>query len=192
MGRPKEFDRDEVLGRAMNAFWRSSYEATSVQDLVDEMGIGRASLYDTFGSKRQLFLDTLRSFIANAKSKLWEPLTNGCGPRAALQGYLDNLVEFYSNPENHSCMVYKTAVMPQSNDPEVRAMLQGFETELAQHLERHLLLGAERGEFSFAADQVQEVLAHLINGLRGLAVTACTAPGSGVLAGIARRHLEQL
>ncbi|MBK6426479.1 MAG: helix-turn-helix transcriptional regulator [Blastocatellia bacterium] len=56
MGRPKSFELDDVLDRAIEAFWCKGYEATSIQDLVDEMGINRGSLYATFGDKHALFL----------------------------------------------------------------------------------------------------------------------------------------
>ena len=55
MARPKEFERDVVLDRAMRVFWSRGYEATSIQALVDRMGIQRGSLYGTFGHKRALF-----------------------------------------------------------------------------------------------------------------------------------------
>src|SRR5210317_807979 len=55
MPRVKLFDEQEVLTKAMNLFWKQGYAATSVQDLVSHLGINRASLYDTFGDKEQLF-----------------------------------------------------------------------------------------------------------------------------------------
>lgn len=55
MPRVKLFDEDEVLTKAMNLFWKQGYSATSIQDLVTHLGINRASLYDTFGDKEQLF-----------------------------------------------------------------------------------------------------------------------------------------
>ena len=55
VGPPKQFDRDEALGRALEVFWAKGFEATSMQDLVDHMGINRASMYDTFGNKHALF-----------------------------------------------------------------------------------------------------------------------------------------
>ncbi len=59
MARHKEFDQDEALQKAMEAFWARGYEATSMQDLVEHMGINRQSLYDTFGDKHSLFLKAL-------------------------------------------------------------------------------------------------------------------------------------
>ena len=60
--RKKQFDPDEVLEKAMLLFWRQGYEATSVQDLVDHMGINRFSLYDTFGDKHRLFLRAVHRY----------------------------------------------------------------------------------------------------------------------------------
>ncbi len=59
MARPREFDRDEVLDKAIEVFWTQGYDGTSVQDLVDAMGIQRGSLYAAFGDKHQLFLEAL-------------------------------------------------------------------------------------------------------------------------------------
>ena len=56
MARPRIFNEDDVLDKAVNVFWAKGYEAASIQDLVDAMGIQRGSLYATFGGKQPLFL----------------------------------------------------------------------------------------------------------------------------------------
>jgi len=59
MARQKEFNREEVLHKAMEVFWTRGYEGASIQDLVKHMGINRQSIYDTFGDKHSLFLQSL-------------------------------------------------------------------------------------------------------------------------------------
>lgn len=59
MARPKEFDRDAVLDRAVELFWAKGYEATSIGDLTEHLGIGRQSLYDTFGDKHGIYVAAL-------------------------------------------------------------------------------------------------------------------------------------
>jgi general secretion pathway protein D len=59
MARPREFDEDAALDRAMDVFWRQGYQGTSTDDLMQAMGIGRGSFYNTFGSKRDVYLRTL-------------------------------------------------------------------------------------------------------------------------------------
>jgi TetR/AcrR family transcriptional repressor of nem operon len=63
MARTKEFDPDEALDRALDLFWRQGYGATSIADLVTHLGISRASLYDTFGSKHALYLRALDRYV---------------------------------------------------------------------------------------------------------------------------------
>ena len=62
MARTKEFDQEQALDAAMNLFWERGYEATSIQDLVEATGVQRQSLYDTFGSKHELFLQSLMRY----------------------------------------------------------------------------------------------------------------------------------
>jgi AcrR family transcriptional regulator len=62
MVRPREFDRDEVLERAMSVFWSKGFAATSTSDLVEAMQIGRQSMYDSFGDKRALYLEALAQY----------------------------------------------------------------------------------------------------------------------------------
>lgn len=71
MPRKKQFDEDDVLERAMQLFWLKGYHGTSVQNLVDYLGINRASLYDTFGGKHQLFMEALDRYkFSNADTLL--------------------------------------------------------------------------------------------------------------------------
>ncbi|MEM7029561.1 MAG: helix-turn-helix domain-containing protein, partial [Chloroflexota bacterium] len=63
MARHKEFDQDVIVNKAMDLFRLKGYEATSIQDLVDHLGIGRGSIYDTFGNKHQLYLLALDRYL---------------------------------------------------------------------------------------------------------------------------------
>ena len=65
MARPREYDRDEVLEKAMRVFWAKGYACTSVQDLVTAMGINRGSLYAEFGDKEGLHFAALGRFFDN-------------------------------------------------------------------------------------------------------------------------------
>ena len=62
IGRPRQFDRDEALEEATQLFWSQGYEATGVADLCANMGLGRQSLYNTFGDKETLFVETLHHY----------------------------------------------------------------------------------------------------------------------------------
>ena len=69
MGRSKEFDEKEALQKAMLIFWEQGYEKTSINDLVEGIGIHRKSLYDTFGGKHELFLKVIENYNEIIKNK---------------------------------------------------------------------------------------------------------------------------
>ena len=84
MPREKQFDETAVLGKAMEAFWARGYEATSVRDLVEAMGLHRGSIYAAFGGKRSLFLKALRHYETHRRRAWLEALRRRHGPRAAI------------------------------------------------------------------------------------------------------------
>jgi TetR/AcrR family transcriptional regulator, transcriptional repressor for nem operon len=86
--RPKEFDRDVVLETAKAVFWRKGYEATSTEDLRLAMGIGRQSFYDTFGGKRQIYIEVLRRYNADSMHAYLATLRTAPSPLAALEDLL--------------------------------------------------------------------------------------------------------
>ncbi|MEU7062846.1 TetR family transcriptional regulator [Streptomyces sp. NPDC046161] len=75
MARTKEFDPDAALQSALELFWRRGYEATSMADLVEHLGIGRASVYATFGNKRELYLKALDRYNENRDPDLLAELS---------------------------------------------------------------------------------------------------------------------
>jgi AcrR family transcriptional regulator len=90
--RTKEFDPDLVLGRALDAFWERGYEKTSMQDLVDRMGIGRRSLYDTFGDKHSLFLRALRRYADERTAEQLDLIERATDAREGLRALLESSV----------------------------------------------------------------------------------------------------
>ncbi len=70
MARTKDFDEQEVLKKAVCLFWNKGYNATSMQDLVDQLGISRSSLYDTYGDKHTLYLKALEEYQQTNGGKL--------------------------------------------------------------------------------------------------------------------------
>src|ERR1043166_7581204 len=93
MARHKEFDRDEALHKAMEVFWARGYEAASVQDLVEHMGINRQSLYDTFGDKHALYLQALDRYQEVELRKLFELLARPGSVRKALRQLFTGVIE---------------------------------------------------------------------------------------------------
>ena len=111
MARHKDFDPDLALDNAMRLFWRQGYHATSIQDLVEATGINRASLYATFGGKEALFLAAVERYLAEINRVRIAKLQGNPSPRAAIQGYFDDLVEFaIGDGRRLGCMLTNSAV----------------------------------------------------------------------------------
>ena len=108
-GRPRSFDRDDVLKRAMLLFWKHGYDATSVSLLTEAMGIGTPSLYAAFGDKRALFKEALDRYMATYGSFM-RALPEESDPRAAIERLLlEAAAMFTSGDHPPGCMVIAAA-----------------------------------------------------------------------------------
>jgi TetR/AcrR family transcriptional repressor of nem operon len=134
--RTKEFDPDVVLGRALDAFWERGYEKTSVQDLVDRMGIGRRSLYDTFGDKHALFLKTLQRYADEREAGFQEIVERAADARQAL-GVLLEAAVVHGAVLRRGCLTVNTATEAISADEDVCRLVRrqlDFSRELVREL----------------------------------------------------------
>mgnify|MGYP000267375213 CR=1 FL=1 len=122
--RSRQFDPDTALDAAMQVFWRQGYEATTIQDLVDEMGINRFSLYDTFGDKHALYLQTLDMYANCVVSSFTKGLfeqAEKVGPLSAIEASLLGMVDRAHEPADVCGCLYQRAVTEMASaDPEVR------------------------------------------------------------------------
>ena len=104
MARPREFEVDIALERAMEAFWSKGYEATSLDDLCEGTGLSRSSLYATFGSKRNLLLRSVDRYVAQRNPQiaavLSQPLPIRDAFAALLRQFIDQIV---SGPGRRRC-----------------------------------------------------------------------------------------
>ena len=124
MARPKEFNPEEALDKAMHVFWHKGYEATSMEDLLTAMDINRGSLYDTFGDKRQLFLKVMdrycHSFIGSKFSLLDQP-----GPALpTLRQFIHGMIEgALADPQRRGCLIANTVMELAPHEKEIAGTL---------------------------------------------------------------------
>jgi AcrR family transcriptional regulator len=110
VGRPRAFDRDAALDRALEVFWRQGYEGTSISDLTKAMGINPPSLYAAFGNKEGLFREALDRYVAKGSRRLNEAMAEPTA-RAAVEKLLRGGVEILTDPKNPSaCMLVSGAL----------------------------------------------------------------------------------
>lgn len=122
-GRPRSFDRATALEKAILAFWRHGYEATSVSDLTRVMGIGAPSLYAAFGDKRQLFAEVVHEYGARYGSFGDRALAEEPTARAAVARMLrEAAVEYTAPGRPRGCLVIHAAT--NCSTPEVERSLR--------------------------------------------------------------------
>lgn len=168
--RGKEFDPEEVLSRAVNVFWSKGYEATSIRDLQEEMGIQRQSLYDTFGSKHELFLTALRFYHENVIVSNLCHLFSTPSPKKSIQKIFYQRVKDAEDPTVISgCLVTNTLTELGLWDAEVKKQakktLDYMESAFLNALQR----AQDLGEISSSKD-AKSLAVLLVNNLQGIFV----------------------
>lgn len=191
-GRPRTFDRDDVLDEALEVFWHQGYEATSVQDLVDAMGIHRASLYNTFGGKHALYLETLRRYEKQWMQQLLDTLHDAPDARSAVRALLERVAdEAASCPKQGSCLLTNAATERGHHDEDaadrVRANFQRIEDALFEVLQR----GKDHGTLPDDLDARAQARS-LLTTIQGLRVLAKTGPEREALQDVVEQSLRGL
>ncbi|MET8305447.1 TetR/AcrR family transcriptional regulator [Micromonospora sp. NPDC005173] len=168
MGRPRTFDIDTAVDRAMELFWRQGFEATSTEDLVDGLGIARGSLYKAFGSKEQLYALALRRYCQRHAVGLIEVLDRAEQVRPAIRAVLLELVEADLADPELGCLLVNAATERSAHPDTVQQVSRTMgqvESALAGALER----ARARGEIA-ADKKPQELAQFLTTFLQGLRV----------------------
>lgn len=110
VGRPKQFDPDVAVDRAMELFWRKGFADTTPQDLAAQLGIGKGSLYNTFASKRALFDLALRRYVDMRLAGIAETLDGPGSATARLRAALQRLADADAALTSRGCLAVNTAV----------------------------------------------------------------------------------
>lgn len=174
--RPKAFNPEQVIEKAMYAFWEKGYTATSMNDLVEAMGIHRGSLYNTFGDKQALF----RAAIAHYnRTVVTQAIAHLESPTASKQAIVDTFYEFVyqaaNDPCQRGCLLTNTAVEFGSQDPDFAKQL----TLDFQRIEDALygaLVRAQQLQELAADKQPRAIARYLITCLHGIRVTSKVNP----------------
>ncbi|WP_413286803.1 TetR/AcrR family transcriptional regulator [Bacillus mojavensis] len=145
MARNKEFDEKLALIKAMELFWEQGYERTSMQDLVDHMGVHRRSIYDTFGDKHTLFMRALSHFVEVMEMRM----KNEVKADLTVKQTIRKIFEMVIDPEENlpkGCLAVNTAVELSLLDEEVAKKIKEIFINTEALLFDLLKHGQEKGE----------------------------------------------
>ena len=171
-GRPREFDRDQALERAMLAFWQRGYEGTSMADLVQALGIASARIYAAFGSKQALFREAVQRYESGAGCFADRALAEEARVREAIARMLRDAVTVYTEPGRpQGCMVVMAAINFAQENEEVAAWLAGHRRQRTQSIIDRLQRALAAGELRKDTD-VQALGDFYATQLHGISVQA--------------------
>ena len=169
MARKKEFDREQVLSLAMNTFWRYGYEGTSMQTLVASMGINRASLYDTFGDKRSLFLAAIACYERSVMKDMLKSLqAPNAGKQTIIDLFYGLVAKIVSERDYFGCLITNTAVeCPE--DSETKASIDRNLRQVTNAFKQALIKARVKGEIAGDRD-IDSMANYLTSNIQGLRV----------------------
>lgn len=192
MARTKEFDPDVALQRAVELFWERGYEATSMADLVDHLGLARASIYATFGGKRELYLKALERYRHDRDPGVVERLAQPGPVLPAIRDLVwDWVDEALSDPDHRGCLVVNAAVELAPSDRAVAQGVLASWNTLETALTTALIRAKAQGELPAGRDP-RAIARFLLVTLQGLRVLGRADPDPARLRDTARLALEIL
>ena len=184
MGRARSFQTQDILERATLLFWRNGYNGTSMRELVDATGLAKASLYNAFGNKEDIFLAVLNYYIEQKQCISTKPLREIANGRDALDAYFANLAHnTLENKKTPGCLLVNTAAEQAIHEPAMRELVDKGMSRTEGYLAKTVARGIKDGSISPNVDPYLAG-ACLVNVVVGIRVMACK--------GISEKKLHQV
>jgi len=190
-GRPRDFDEEVVLAKAMELFWKQGYEATSLEQLLTAMGMGKGSMYHNFGNKRDVFKLALKKFIQTFGGWLEAEISKAKDPIVFIK-------EFFRSIPKQGVEVHKKGCFLGNTVAELACIDSGLEKEAAEHLE-----GIEQTFYKYikeaqltgkikSKEDARLLARHLINLWNGINITRRMYPQTKDLMPLIEMQLKAL
>jgi len=160
-GRPRAYEPDVALGKALDLFRKQGFAATSLDDLSEATGMNRPSLYGAFGDKRELYVKSYQRYREDARASMVEIFRQEMPVRQRLERIYAAALNIYLSGETgpRGCFTVVTAASEAVGDPEIRAMVLEGLTDLDKAFANCFRRAKENGELPASADPA--VLAQL-------------------------------
>lgn len=153
-GRPRAFDREVALATAMRIFWEKGYEATSISDLTEALGIGATSLYAAFGSKDALYTEALRHYGETNADLVWGRFSAAPTAREAISAFLEDSAAALTGAVAdipRGCMVTLASVGSEGHD-QLGELMRDSRAQTLRNLTARLRRAVDEGEIPVSTD----------------------------------------
>jgi len=191
-GRPLEFDPDAALGAAMHVFWRKGYEHTSMQDLLDAMGLSKSSLYQAFGGKQALFERCMTHYGDEMIGGLRAALQTSPSGLGFIRRFLESVLdEARGVCEAKGCLVLNTANEFARRNPQIaQAVAQGL-NRFHEVLRAAVMRAQQEGDIEANRDAAM-LATYLVSSMSGLKTLSKAGAGESTLQGVIELTLRGL
>ena len=153
LARNKEFDTKLVLHKAMEVFGHYGYEGTSMHVLLEGLGIARQSMYDTYGTKRDLFLKAVKHYVEEKSSAVVHYLAETRPVKKAITDIFNVIGDTLRDEQRRKeCLILYSAIDQVPHDPEIAELFEQDKIRLEEALYQALIHGQQLGEFSANQD----------------------------------------
>jgi TetR/AcrR family transcriptional repressor of nem operon len=171
MTRPKDFDEKKVLAAAVSLFWHKGYNATSMQDLVDGLGISRSSIYDTYGNKHTVFLKSLESYIADITAEMTAAIQDATSAKKAIRQLIEiSTKEMIHDAQHKGCFFVNSFIEVVHQDPDGKALLDRGNQQIEDIFHKAIKAGQEGGEIQ-TRQNARALARFIFNALKGMRVS---------------------
>lgn len=175
-GRPRVFDKEEALEKAMKLFWARGYDGTSMAELIETLGINKPSLYAAFGNKEELFHKALLKYASGPVAFVSE-VTKEPTARKVAEGFLVKAAEFLTNPQSpKGCMIVQAALSASENAEMIRNVLIKYRESYENLLSERFTKAKKNGDLPQDANpkDLAKFLATLHQGMSVQATSGAT------------------
>lgn len=192
MARTKDFDENEVLAKAIQLFWYKGYNGTSMQDLVDTLGISRSSLYDTYTDKHTLFIKALESYQQAGAAKIQAIIDQTGSAKETIKKLLELAIpELIGEKQQKGCFMVNAEVEVAPHDQEVNNVVCKNDQQMEEAFYQVIKKGQDSGEIKNAQD-ARALARFIFNGMKGMRVTAKSTPDQSVFDDIIKLTVSAL
>lgn len=171
MPRQKEFDEAEVLDQALELFRARGFKHTSFSDLVDELGVSRQSLYDTYGDKQALYHAALKRYLASGLDGIRRKLDDEAPVRQLLTALFSGMIDGQCANGSPGCLMVNSMVELSPHDADIRALAQEHAHAIEGLFASRLSAAQRKGEIAKAKDPIA-LARFFYHTLLGLAVAS--------------------
>lgn len=192
MARTKDFDENEVLSKAIELFWYKGYNGTSMQDLVDGLGISRSSLYDTYTDKHTLFVKALERYQNSGANRIQEIINKPEPAKVIIKKLLEiATTELLGDKQQKGCFMVNAEVEVAPHDAEVNKLVCKNDRQMEEAFYQVIKKGQDNGDIKNQQD-ARALARFVFNAVKGMRVTAKSSTDKSVFDDIIKLTISAL